>query len=624
MKKIYSLVVTMMIASAVFGQSQRLCLLEEFTQASCPPCATQNPALNALLASNTVKVASIKYQTNWPGVDPMNAQTQTWVGPRVSYYGVTGVPNICFDGNVLQKQAPSALTQTIINNRYAVTSPFDIDLTHSFSSDFDSIFINMVVTCTQATSGTFKAHVSLVEQEIAFCSAPGSNGEDVFYGVCRKMYPSAAGSAMAASYTPGNTFSVSFAEAVPAYTYGFDQLAVVGFIQNDANKEVAQAEISLPVALPDYAILKNCNAPALPPLTCSASVSGLTTDLTNKGTNTITNADLNIQINGGAITTYNWTGSLAAGATATVSLPAITLPGNGAYNIAIWAANVNGNPNPQCSDTRTTLSLVANITGTVPPVSELFTAVAFPPAGWARLDAGNDNIGWTRAVQGSGGNNGSAKIDYYNSTQGNEDDLYMPSIDLSGVSSASLTFKVCKAPYTGYTDALNVNASTDCGVTWSNIWTKSDPALSTAPAATSAFTPTTTSTWRLETVDLASLLGNANVALVFNAVSGYGNNGYVDEINVTLSSGVGENQLEEQISLFPTPSAGTVFVNLSAIKDNTVRVSILDVTGKTVETYVTEKSNQHEVNMKGLANGTYMLQIDADGQRISKKVILNK
>jgi hypothetical protein len=84
------------------------------------PCASQNPTTNALINANPTKVVALKYQVNWPGVDPMNAQTQTWVGPRVSYYGVTGVPATKVDGT------GSSITQAVIDNRYAVPSPFSM------------------------------------------------------------------------------------------------------------------------------------------------------------------------------------------------------------------------------------------------------------------------------------------------------------------------------------------------------------------------------------------------------------------------------------------------------------------------------------------------------------------
>lgn len=626
MKKLYALAITVLASSLAWGQSQRLCLLEEFTQASCPPCASQNPALNTLLGANTTKVASIKYQTNWPGVDPMNAQTQSWVGPRVSYYGVTGVPNICLDGNVIQKQAPSQLTQTGINNRYAVSSPFEFDLTHSFSADYDSVFINMLVTCTQATSGTFRARVSLVEQEIAFCNPPGTNGEDIFYGVMRKMYPNAIGTALATSYAPGDTFSLSFADAVPSFIYGFDQMAVVAFIQDDATKEVKQAGISNPLVISDYAVLKSCFPASVPALICTPTVNGISGELTNKGTSTITTADISYEVDGGAPATFTWTGSLASGGVTSFSLPPITISGSGSHSVVIKVVSVNGSPNPQCTDNRISLSFNANLTSVPMPVSQLFAAVSFPPAGWGINDASADNVKWTRAAQGSGGNNGSAKMDFYNSPTGSVDELFMPNIDMTGVSSANLTFKICKAPYTtaSFIDNIKVNASSDCGANWNTVWDKSDPSLSTVAASGSAFTPLAASTWRLETVDLAAFIGQPNVSLVFKATSGYGNNAYLDEINVSLASGTGENHLEQQISLYPTPTTGTVFVDLSAIREQTVRITVTDVTGKVIETYVAEKNNRHTVNMENLQEGSYMIQVDADGQRIIKKVILKK
>ena len=70
MKKITLALVAMIGYAAITAQPTRLVLFEEFTQASCGPCASQNPAFNALLAANSAKAISIKYQTSWPGVDP--------------------------------------------------------------------------------------------------------------------------------------------------------------------------------------------------------------------------------------------------------------------------------------------------------------------------------------------------------------------------------------------------------------------------------------------------------------------------------------------------------------------------------------------------------------------------
>ena len=621
MKKLYTMAMAMAVATLSLGQSQRLCLLEEYTQASCPPCATLNPALNAILASNTSKVVSIKYQTNWPGVDPMNSQTQTWVGPRVTYYGITGVPNICFDGNVLQKASPTTLTQSVIDSRYATTSPFDLEVAHQYNSTFDSIAITIEITATQAASGTLVLQTALVEEEVLFCTPPGSNGEKDFYGVMRQMLPSATGTALANSWTAGTSQTVTFNVAVPSYVYDKKQLAVVAFIQNNTNKEVLQSGLSSPLPLPLDASIKVCGATEI---TCNSAFTPAV-EVTNFGQNDITSLDFSYTI-GSTNSTYNWTGNLASGASTTISFPGITL----STPTSTFTANitaVNGGSDLVSGNNTFSKSILYNSSSAVAaPVVQDFVATAFPPANWYNQNGGATAATWSRSPVGATAANGSAKMDFYNSPDGDVDELLTTKFDLTTANQPTLTFKLAKAGYQGYSDQLDVDVSTDCGATWTNVWSQSDPALLTAGNLGSAFTATSGSAtqWRQETISLASFVGQGEVIARFKAISGFGNNLYLDDINLTTTVGINENQLEEQISIFPTPTTGTVFLNLSVIRDEQVRISILDATGKQLDTYMTEKSNQHEVQLGSLANGLYSIQIDADGQRLIKRVVLNK
>lgn len=621
MKKLYTMAMAMMVATLTLGQSQRLCLLEEYTQASCPPCAALNPALNALLASNTSKVVSIKYQTNWPGVDPMNTQTQTWVGPRVTYYGITGVPNVCFDGNVLQKASPTALTQSVIDNRYAVTSPFDLEVAHQYNATFDSIAITIEINATQAASGTLVLQTALVEEEVLFCTPPGTNGEKDFYGVMRQMLPNATGTALANSWTAGTSQTITFNIAVPSYIYDKKQLAIVAFIQNNTSKEVLQAGLSSPLPLPLDASIKVCGATEI---TCNSAFTP-SVEVTNFGQNDITSLDFSYTI-GATNSTFNWTGNLASGASTTVSFPSITLT-TPTSSLTANITSVNGGTDLVSGNNTFNKSILYNSSSAVQaPVVQDFVTATFPPANWYNLNGGATAATWTRSPVGASAANGSAKMDFYNSPAGDVDQLLTTKFDLSTANQPTLTFKLAKAGYQGYTDQLDVDVSTDCGVTWTNVWSQSDPALLTAGNIASAFTATSGSAaqWRQETISLASFVGQSEVVARFKATSGFGNNLYLDDINLTTAVGIGENLLEEQISLFPTPTSGIVFLNLNAIKDEQVRISVLDATGKQLDTYMTEKSNQHEVQLSGLANGLYTIQIDADGQRIIKRVVLNK
>ncbi|MFN0189247.1 MAG: Omp28-related outer membrane protein [Bacteroidia bacterium] len=618
MKKLYTLALAMLVGAALNAQSQRLTLLEEFTQASCGPCAVQNPALNTLLSGNESKTVSIKYQTNWPGVDPMNTQTQTWVGPRVSYYTVSGVPNIRFDGIVVTG-APSALNQSAIDNRYATTSPFDVVVTHAYNATFDSITINVDITCTQAAGGALVLQTALVEKEVKFCVAPGSNGEKEFYSIMRKMLPSATGTTLTAAWTVGQTQNFQFTTAVPTYIYNKNELAIVAFIQNNTGKEVLQTGISNPVTLPVDGSIFECGTNVL---TCVNSYSP-SVELVNKGATTITTADFTYTIAGNA-NNFTWTGSLASGASTTVALPIVTLNA-GANALTCNLTSVNGAADYVAINNAYSANLIYNnTTGVAAPVVEGFVAATFPPTNWLRINGGAAAT-WARNAVGTTANNGSSKMDFWLSPANDVDDLLTPKFDLSTAVAPNFSFSLAKAGYLGASDLLEIMVSSDCGATWTTEWSQADPALLTAGNLTTVFTPVSGSTtqWRTESFSLNAYVGQPEVLVKFKATSGYGNNLYIDDVNLSVAVGVNENT-HEQISLFPIPTTGDVFLNLSTVKDNMVRISINDVTGKTIETYTTAKSNQHKVVMNGLQDGTYFIQIDADSQRIIKKVILNK
>lgn len=73
---------------------------------------------------------------------------------------------------------------------------------------------------------------------------------------------------------------------------------------------------------------------------CGASVSPVFT-LMNNGATTLTSCTIQYTVNGGAIQTINWTGSIAQYASANVNLPALTLI-NGANTIAVSVLSPNG------------------------------------------------------------------------------------------------------------------------------------------------------------------------------------------------------------------------------------------------------------------------------------------
>jgi len=234
--------------ATVSSAQQRLVLLEHFTQASCGPCASQNPALNAVLDQNLDKIVAIKYQTSWPGVDPMNAANPTDVQGRVTYYNVSGVPNSVMDGNVYNG-SPSGVTQTAINNRHNVSPGVITTVAYNIisnpSATSDSMLVTAKVKAVNALPAGRVLHVVAIEREIEFATAPGTNGEKKFESVMKKMFPSSSGTTLPAM-AAGDSLSFSFKMSLkrqngsPVY-YNLGQAAAVAFVQNNATKEVLGA-----------------------------------------------------------------------------------------------------------------------------------------------------------------------------------------------------------------------------------------------------------------------------------------------------------------------------------------------------------------------------------------------
>jgi hypothetical protein len=623
MKKMYSVLASLFVASLCFGQSQRLVLFEEFTQASCPPCAATNPTLNTLLDANSTKIVSIKYQTSWPGYDPMNLQNAGEVQTRVTYYGVSGVPNGVEDGNQYNAQ-PSSFTQALIDNRYTDPSPFTFNLTHTFSANYDSIYVHADITATQAFSQASNLRIAVIERDIYFCSPPGTNGESHFEGVMKKMLPNATGTVMPATWTNGQTVSYDFAWKL-ANVYDKNTLAVVGFVQSDATKEVHQTAYSTQQQLVNDARL-TCNAvTGIPAVLCGSTVTPVV-EFENLGSSTLTALTINYQLDGGTIMPMPWSGSLATGVTATINLPTLNVA-SGAHTLVVTCVDPNSATDVNTMyDSYTKIFNVSAGVGLPLPLVQDFVAVTFPPTGWTRIN--NDNgPTWTRVTTGLN-TTGSAKIDFFTSPNGQIDELWTPSYDFSqaGIVASQLDFDVAYRQYSSENDRIEVNVSTNCGQTWTTIYNKAGSTLSTVPGGqTTAFTPTA-SQWRHESVSMSQFIGNSSVFVRFKATSNYGNNGYVDNINVSVTTGIKENNLSQHINIYPVPSNGIVNLDVNFESAQSFKVEVFNLVGEVVNQFEISKSvgGIFPIDLSKAANGAYTVRISTAIETVVKSINIVK
>lgn len=212
--------------------AHNLVLIEHFTQASCGPCAQQNPRLNKLIQNNDDKVAHIAYHTWWPGTDPMYDYNPAPVKIRVKYYGISGVPTVVVNGSYLQG-SPQDVTQQVIDKLYGNNGLAQINVWHQRAGDSLHFHIRIIPMADFPTP--VRLYTVWVEDK-KYASAPGSNGETNFPDVMRQMLPDGNGYELD-SLKQNDTL---FADLSCKYDSQIDynKSSVVVFLQNYDTKDV--------------------------------------------------------------------------------------------------------------------------------------------------------------------------------------------------------------------------------------------------------------------------------------------------------------------------------------------------------------------------------------------------
>lgn len=351
MKKFY-LLILLVVGLAFFSQAQsvRLVLIEEATNASCGPCASQNPAFDILLNQNRDKLTAIKYHWYFPGYDPMHNHNTVENNARVAYYGINGVPTACIDGDIPNGPTfgypggPHGYTQALIDEYASNPSPFNISLSHRVSPDQDSIYIDMMIEATAAVSGNLVAQMVVVEKHIHFASPPGSNGERDFLDVMKKMVPDQNGTPLPSSFQPGDYLILQGSWHLQNI-YDMDELGVVGFIQNNSSKDVHQAGNSSTDPLtPLYNNEVNLTGISnISETNCLGAIEPKIT-IRNNGANPLTNVDIYYRLNDETTYTYPWSGNLGFLESAEVILPQAGFEILDENNFYAYSVNPNGSP----------------------------------------------------------------------------------------------------------------------------------------------------------------------------------------------------------------------------------------------------------------------------------------
>lgn len=230
-------------------------------------------------------------------------------------------------------------------------------------------------------------------------------------------------------------------------------------------------------------------------------------------------------------TTFTFVG----GTSSSSQHPQIQLNAAGSYTVSLIVSNANGSDTLSKSSFLLggglSLPFVEDFEGT----SSLFT-----------VENPDNGVTWAlNTIGGSSPGNSAAGIDFFNySSTGERDGLISPPLNFTNYSSITLDFDYAYARYSStYRDSMAIYISTDCGTTYQRIASySSDPSVNFATVAdqTSSFSPSSASDWcgnsvitNCPSINLNTYAGQSEVRIKFEAINGYGNNLYLDNINIS-------------------------------------------------------------------------------------------
>lgn len=265
--------------------------------------------------------------------------------------------------------------------------------------------------------------------------------------------------------------------------------------------------------------------------------------LKNFGMNTLTNVAIKYQVDAGAVQNYNWTGSLQQGQSILVSLPDIT-PAAGSHTFTAYTQNPNGGTDETPTNDQKQTTFTVFSAGVGLPFTEDFESGTFATNNWTLINPDGLTTWEIATVAGTTPGSKAATMNFFNySATGQRDGMVTPPINLSGYQSAEMTFKHAYKRYdSSSSDSLIIYVSTDCGVNYQRVLALGENGtgiFATGYTSTTEFTPAVANDWcsgtvgaACQTVDLTPFVGFSNVVVKFEGYNNYGNNLYIDNINI--------------------------------------------------------------------------------------------
>ncbi|MGJ8683174.1 MAG: T9SS type A sorting domain-containing protein [Nonlabens sp.] len=361
-------------------------------------------------------------------------------------------------------------------------------------------------------------------------------------------------------------------------------------------------------------------------VTCSSS--DIDVLIENGGTNDINSFNISYSINGGTAVSANYTQTIPSQGQSVVTLTGLNLA-LGTNDLAVTVSTFN---DAFANNNNETTSVLKNNSGVINDVHQ------FENRDFLTLNEATGAILWERGVPtGSSLNQSASGTQVYGTNlDGNYPDatiayLFTGCYDLVGLNNPTLQFEMAFDLEQDW-DIMYTEYSTDGGLNWSILGSSTDPNWynsSRTPNGVDCFNCVgaqwtgTDTTMKTYSYDLSAFSAENNITFryVFQSDDSVTEEGIViDNVVVTGTLSNSDIALEDSFKVYPNPSQGNF--TLSWNNANEFDYSIYDVTGKLITTKSNNTGEQHQININGVAQGMYFLNITTATGSVTEKLII--
>ncbi len=305
--------------------------------------------------------------------------------------------------------------------------------------------------------------------------------------------------------------------------------------------------------------------------------------------------------------------------------PEVKFNSSGAYCVTLTAQNNNGQSSLCKID-------YISIGGKMLPFTEDFEDGTLNDKGWTTENP-NSDIGWAiTEVEGNTPGNKAAWMNIFdNNTLGSRDILISPALNLSTSISPALFFQHAYSSKYPFVDTLIVKVSTNCGGSWTRLYSAAFEDLETAPPSVTFFAPQTEDDWcgsgfgnACVFLDLSDYASESGIMIAFETYAFRGNNIYIDNISISNSEGI-NNQITDagEVFIYPNPSEG-IFNIILPEKHDDLQMRVQNVNGQLVHAEkIAANSDISRFDATGLPQGIYFISFVSNELNVTQKIVVH-